>query len=65
MLSENEVLLDLDEMVDLEILDDFKQMEQPLIFEIWEIYEILFEIFFDEVLVDFDEVEMQREMVKI
>jgi hypothetical protein len=40
MLSENEVLLDLDEMVDLEILDDFKQMEQPLIFEIYEIWEI-------------------------
>jgi hypothetical protein len=40
MLLENEVLLDLDEMVDLEISDDFRQMEQPLIFEIYEIYEI-------------------------
>jgi hypothetical protein len=40
MLSENEVLLDLDEMVDLEILDDFKLVEQPLIFEIYEIWEI-------------------------
>jgi hypothetical protein len=40
MLLENDDLLDLDEMVDLEIFDDFRQIEQLLIFEIYEICEI-------------------------
>ena len=39
MLLEKDDLQDLDEMVDLEISDDFRQMEQPLIFEIYEICE--------------------------
>jgi hypothetical protein len=42
----------LDEIEDLEISEDSRQMERHLISEIWEIYEILSEIFSDDDLVD-------------
>ena len=44
----------LDEIEDLEISEDSRQMERHLISEIWEIYEILSEIFSDDDLVDLE-----------